>query len=143
MSSPVRALRAFVLLLGVTGCGAEEVGTTRIELRSPSAIDPAAVATVVIAVVHEPTQTCVSPVGSNTCAELRSIEAATKAGGYLRQTTLTSSAGSTATLDGLPRGRVCFVAEARAANSSTIGLGCAEVVLKLDRHQIEIELVES
>ena len=133
-------LGALAALLGL-GCGADEVDATRIELRSPAAIDPATVAAVVIAVVHEPTKTCVSPVGSNSCAELRSIEDATQASGYVLQTTLTSSTGSTATLAGLPRGRVCFVAEARAANSSTVGLGCAEVVLKLDRHQIEIELV--
>lgn len=125
---------------GLAGCGGEAIGTIRIRLRSPQALDPSQVAQVIIAVVHDSNKTCVSGPGSNTCVEIQSVEEATTTAGYVKQTNITPSTGSSATLEDLPEGPACFVAEAFNASSSPLGLGCAEVDLSLDKHTIEIEL---
>jgi hypothetical protein len=128
------------LLAGAGGCGEDGVQTVTIRLSSPQAIDPANVASVVIAAVHEPSKTCVSGPGSNSCVELRSVKDAEQTSGYVKQMSITSETGSTAVIEDLPQGQTCFVAEAISSLSTVVGLGCAEVELTLDRHVIEIEL---
>lgn len=128
-----------ILTVMALGCG-EEIETIRISLRAPQALDPSQVASVVIAAVHEPTSSCVSSVGSNQCATLKTVAEASKASGYIKQITLTPTGGSTGFVDELPFGRTCFVAEALSANLTSLASGCAEVSLKLEKHKVEIEL---
>lgn len=132
-------LLALCMISGA-GCGEDAFQTVKIRLSSPRAIDPATVASVVIAAVHEPNKTCVSAPGSNSCVELRSVKDAEQTSGYVKQVSITSQTGSTASIEDLPMGPTCFVAEAISTGAMVVGLGCAEVELTLDRHVIEIEL---
>jgi hypothetical protein len=135
--------RAAALAGLLVGCGVE-VGHVRIPLRAPQALDPAQIASVEIAVVHEPATSCVAAVGSNACAAaLKSVAQARATAGYTKSVTLTASSGSTATIDGLPKGRACFVAEALSANGTSLASGCSEVTLSVEKHVIEIELQSS
>ena len=126
----------------LVACGPADPPVQRvyIALGEPTGLDPTAVASVVVAAVHDPGPTCVVSAGSNTCAELTSIDLARKATGYVSQTTITINTGSSARLPDLPRGRTCFVAEARSVASSSLATGCADVTLELDQHVIEILL---
>jgi hypothetical protein len=142
LARPQRRPLLSLALLALASCG-DGGDLTRIQLRGPFALDPSIVGSVIIAVVHEPSKACVSPPGSNSCAELRSVSDAAQASGYIKQQTLSSTGGSAITIDGLPQGRTCFVAEARSKNDSTVGLGCAEVTLTLERHQIELEIASN
>jgi len=134
----ILALAALTALLGA--CGDAPVQTIRIPLRTPQS---AGIPTeVIIAVLVDSTKTCVSGPGSNTCVEIQSAAEATKTTGFIRKTTITPSSGSSAVFDDLPEGSACFVAEAQNASGSPLGIGCAEVELKLDKHVIEIELTQ-
>jgi hypothetical protein len=128
------------------GCGGDDpagaVGTTRIRLRSTQTLNPSDVNKVIIAVLHDPSKTCVSGSGSNTCVEILGVDEAQKSTGYVMQASITQTSGSSAMLEDLPMGTTCFVAEARSSASKILGLGCAEVELKLEKHVIEIELTE-
>ncbi len=132
-----------MLLALLVACGDGGVEVIHIAVRSPQTIDPAQVATVQVAAVREPVSICVAGVSSNTCVGMRTVAAAAQEPGFLQQTTLTPTGSSTASLEGLPRKRVCFVAEALSANGASLGAGCAEVALSLDHHLIEIELVSN
>ena len=136
--SCVLALTVLAALLGA--CGDLSVGTIRIPLRTPQSTGIPA--NVIIAVLVDSTKTCVSGPSSNTCVEILSAEEATKTPGFIRKTTITPSTGSSAVFDDLPEGSACFVAEAQNDSGSPLGVGCAEVELKLDKHVIEIELTQ-
>jgi len=127
-------------LAWVAGCGEAEPATIHIALRSPQALDPAQIASVEVAAIHEPSSSCVTGTGSNRCSTYQSVNAATQAPGYLTQITLTPAGGSTGTFDDLPFGRTCFVAEALSSNLTSLASGCAEVSLQVEKHRVEIEV---
>lgn len=131
-------LAALTALLGA--CGADPVGTIRIPLRTPQSTGVPD--KVIIAALVDSTKTCVSAPGSNTCVEILTADEATKTPGFVKQVTITPSSGSSAVFEDLPEGSACFVAEALNSSGSPLGLGCAEVELKLDKHIIEIELTQ-
>lgn len=131
-------LAALTALLGA--CGADPVGTIRIPLRTPQSTGVPD--KVIIAALVDSTKTCVSTPGSNTCVEILTADEATKTPGFVKQVTITPSSGSSAVFEDLPEGSACFVAEALNSSGSPLGLGCAEVELKLDKHVIEIELTQ-
>ena len=137
----LRRLLTLAALVGLLGTsGDDPVGTIRIPLRPPQSTgDPD---TVIIAVLVDSTKTCVDPSGSNTCSEILTADEATKTPGYVRKVTITPSSGSSALFEDLPEGSACFVAEALNSSGSPLGIGCAEVELKLDKHVIEIELTQ-
>jgi hypothetical protein len=129
-----------ILVILASGCGETETETVRIALRSPQALDPAQVASVGIAAIRELSTSCVTGAGSNQCASIQTLAAATQSPGFVRQITLTPAGGSSGFLDELPFGRTCFVAEALSANQTSLASGCAEVTLTLEKQKVEIEL---
>lgn len=135
------ALAALAAPAGLLGaCGADPVGMIRIPLRTPqSAGVPAKV--IIVALVDS-TKTCVKAPGSNTCVEIQTADEASKTPGFVKQVTITPTSGSSAMFEDLPEGSACFVAEALNSSGSPLGIGCAEVELKLDKHVIEIELTQ-
>lgn len=137
-----KLIHGILMLALLTGCGGEpSVETIRIRITTPQLIDPSLVDSVVVAAIHEPSAECVTSVNSNTCSQIMGVYAASKLSGYLKQVTISSTSGSsTATLDGLPRGQTCFVAEARSTSGAPLGNGCADVKLTVDSHLIEIEV---
>jgi hypothetical protein len=137
----LRRLLTLAVLTALLGaCGTDPVGTIRIPLRTPQSTGVPA--KVIIAALVDSTKTCVDPAGSNTCSEILTADEATKTPGFIKQVTITPSSGSSAMFEDLPEGSACFVAEALNSSGSPLGLGCAEVELKLDKHVIEIELTQ-
>jgi hypothetical protein len=134
----IRALLLLTLL--PLACGGEPVGTVRIPLTSPEALDPSLIDQVEVVAVEGSTTRCVLGAGSNTCNEIQSAVTALSSAGYIDAVTLRLADGSVATFQGLPHGRTCFVAEAQAAGGKPLALGCAEVELALETHRIEIVL---
>jgi hypothetical protein len=137
----LRRLLTLTALAGLFGaCGDDSVGTIRIPLRTPQSTGVPD--KVIIAAVVNSTKTCVDPSGSNTCSEILTADEATKSPGFVKKVTITPSSGSSAMFEDLPEGSACFVAEALNSSGSPLGIGCAEVELKLDKHVIEIELTQ-
>jgi hypothetical protein len=137
----LRRLLTLAALAGLLGaCGDDSVGTIRIPLRTPQSTGVPD--KVIIAAVVNSTKTCVDPSGSNTCSEILTADEATKSPGFVKKVTITPSSGSSAMFEDLPEGSACFVAEALNSSGSPLGIGCAEVELKLDKHVIEIELTQ-
>lgn len=137
----MRSALGLAALLLALGCGGDPpTELIHIHLSSTQTLDPAQVARVEIVVVHAFDGRCVMGSGSNICSDLQSAAVAEQADGYVTKATITSADGSSATIDNLPRGRACFVAEALSQTDQQLALGCAEVELSLERHLIEIEL---